>query len=140
MLNCEKRLLRYIDRNPTTRFDSFDRDDRSVCLEMFRKHWIRQEWDGGFLRLTDAGRVQLLSSEEDSQSQYHQRSVDRERERRNKSADIVSLEYQRSHQNRHDYAVALFGALSAFFLDLLCTGDGLVHDFIDWVLSFFVQW
>lgn len=139
MLNCEKRLLRYIDLHPNARFDSFDRDDRSVCLEMFRKHWIRQEWDGGFLRLTDAGRVQLLSSEEETQSQYHQRSNDRERERRNNSSDTVRLEYQRSQQNRHDYAVALFGALSAFFLDLLCTGNSLVHDFIDWVLSFFLQ-
>lgn len=129
MLDAENRLLCYIDRNPHTRFDSFDRDDRAIVRQMFRKRWIRQEYNQGFLRLTDAGRIELLTAQEHAQHLAQQQAAEDARYHRRIAANRVYSQQDLTQQKRHDYAVAAFGALVAFLLDFIGTGNSVVHHF-----------
>ena len=137
MLDAENRLLCYIDRNPYTRFDSFDLDDRAIVRQMFRKRWIRQEYDQGFLRLTDAGRVELLTAQEQAQHLAQQQAAEDSRYRRRVAADRVYSQQDLAQHKRHDYAVAAFGALAAFLLDFIGTGNSVVHHFFHEIFKAF---
>lgn len=137
MLDAENRLLLYIDRDPHTRFDSFDRDDQAIVRQMFRKRWLRQDWNGGYLLLTDAGRSQLLSAHEQAQHLAQQQAADDARYRRRIAADRIYSQQDLAQQKRHDYAVAAFGALVAFLLDFLGTGDSVVHHFFHEIFKVF---
>ena len=137
MLEAEIRLLRYIDRDPHTRFDSFDRDDLAIVRQMFHNRWIRQDWNGGYLLLTDAGRSQLLSAQEQAQHLAQQHAAEESRYRRRISAERVYSQQDLAQQKRHDYAVAAFGALVAFLLDFVGTGDSVVHHFFHEIFKAF---